>query len=112
MATPRFVIKKSTSGKFMFTLNAANGQVILTSQMYSQRAGVRNGIKSVKSNCKRDACFERRKSKNGLGYFVLKSMNGEVVGTSQRYKSGSGLRNGIASVKKNSGPAKIEDTTK
>ncbi len=111
MATkPKFVIKKSTNGKFMFTLHAANGQVILTSQMYAQRRSAANGVKSVKSNCRQDDCFERRKSRNGLGYFVLKSTNGEIVGTSQRYKSGSGLRNGIASVKKN-GKARVEDTT-
>ncbi len=111
MPAPKFILKRSSSGKFMFTLHAANGQVILTSQMYGQRRAAANGVKSVKSNCKRDACFERRKSRDGLGYFVLKSTNGEVIGTSQRYRSSSGLRNGIASVKKNGGPAKVEDQT-
>jgi hypothetical protein len=109
MPTPKFIIKKTTAGKFMFTLNAANSQVILTSQHYATRAGATNGVKSVKTNARRDDCIERRKSRDGLDYFVVLASNKEIIGQSQRYKSGSGLRNGIASVQKNASKATVDD---
>lgn len=109
MATAKFIVKKASNGKFMFTLNAANGQVILTSQQYANRAGATNGVKSVKASCKREDNFERRKSRDGLSYFVLMASNKEIIGQSQRYKSSSGLRNGIASVQRSAPGATVDD---
>ena len=44
-----FELKKS-GDKFHFVLKAGNGQVILSSQMYSSKATAMNGIESVKKN--------------------------------------------------------------
>jgi len=47
----RYDRKESTSsGKFYFTLKAANHQVIGTSQMYASASGRDRGIESVKAN--------------------------------------------------------------
>lgn len=47
------------------------------------------------------------------GYrFNLKAGNGEVIATSQTYKSMDSCKNGIESVKKNAPIANIEDQTK
>jgi len=43
----RFVKKQTPSGKFVFNLTSANGQVIGTSQTYASESGRNNGIKSV-----------------------------------------------------------------
>ena len=107
----KFTIKKSTNGKFLFNLVAGNGQVILTSEMYETRAAAQNGIKSVKTNSKQDARFERRESKKGQPYFVLKAKNGLEIGRSQMYKSADGMENGIKSVAKNAPTASIVDST-
>lgn len=46
------------------------------------------------------------------GYkFDLVATNGEVIASSQIYKSDSGLKNGIASVRKNAPDAAIENQT-
>ena len=46
------------------------------------------------------------------GYkFDLVATNGEVIASSQIYKSDSGLKNGIASVKKNAPVAAVENQT-
>ena len=45
------------NGKPYFNLKASNGQVIGTSQMYVDKAGMENGIASVKSNAQ-DAAVE------------------------------------------------------
>ncbi len=46
----KFVLKKGSSGKFHFNLQASNGQVIATSEAYESKAAAVNGIESVKSN--------------------------------------------------------------
>lgn len=46
----KFERLKSTNGKDYFNLKAINGQVIGTSQMYSSKDGMENGISSVKMN--------------------------------------------------------------
>jgi uncharacterized protein YegP (UPF0339 family) len=46
----KFVLKKGSTGKFHFNLQAANGQVIATSEAYESKASALNGIESVKRN--------------------------------------------------------------
>jgi uncharacterized protein YegP (UPF0339 family) len=46
----KFVLKKGSSGKFHFNLQASNGQVIATSEAYESKAAALNGIKSVQTN--------------------------------------------------------------
>ena len=46
----KFVLKKGSSGKFLFNLHASNGQVIATSEAYESKAAALNGIKSVQTN--------------------------------------------------------------
>jgi len=46
----RYERKETKSGKPMFNLKAANGQVIGTSEMYESTSGRDNGIESVKRN--------------------------------------------------------------
>jgi len=50
MAYPKFIIKKSSSGKFYFNLHAVNSQIIATSEMYETKDGCKNGIQSVMTN--------------------------------------------------------------
>lgn len=47
--------------------------------------------------------FELSKSKDGQFRFVLKAGNGEIILTSELYRSLSSAKKGIASVQKNSG---------
>lgn len=105
----KFEIYNDKRGEFRFRLKASNGQSILASEGYSAKAGCKNGIESVRKNCKDDACFDRLESKNGQPYFNLKSTNGQVIGSSERYSSTSAMENGIESVRKNAPNAKIED---
>jgi uncharacterized protein YegP (UPF0339 family) len=46
----KFVLKKGSTGKFHFNLQAGNGQVIATSETYESKESALNGIKSVKTN--------------------------------------------------------------
>lgn len=107
----KFEIKKSTNGKFFFNLKAGNGQIILSSEMYETKAACEGGIESVRKNAADEGRFEKRESKNGEPYFVLKAANGQEIGRSETYSSDSACQNGIESVQANAPNAEIVDTT-
>jgi uncharacterized protein len=97
----KYELKQTPSGKFMFNLKAANGQTILTSELYNDKTGAKNGIKSVMKNGGNALNFVKKSSKNGQPYFVLCAQNKEVIGKSEMYNGASGRNNGIASVMRN-----------
>jgi uncharacterized protein len=106
----KFVVTKRDNGKYHFNLKAGNGEIILSSQMYTTKSGAMNGVDSVKTNGVVEARFDKRSSSKDQPYFVLKAGNGEIIGTSEMYTSTSGRDNGIASVMKNSADAKVDDS--
>jgi uncharacterized protein len=107
----KFIITKRSNGEFQFNLKAGNGQVILTSEGYSNKSGCENGIESVRTNAPNDDRYDRLISKNDKPYFVLKAGNGQVIGTSEMYESAAGMENGIESVKSNAPDATVEDNS-
>ncbi len=107
----KFELKTSNNGEYMFNLIASNGQVILTSETYTERRSALNGIESVRINAPLDERFERRTSSGGQPYFVLKAANSVVIGRSQMYSSTAAMEKGIASVKNHAPDAELVDTT-
>ena len=107
----KFELKKTSSGKYMFNLKAANGQIILTSETYEAKSSALDGIESVKRNAVEDARYERKTSSKGQPFFVLKAGNGQVIGSSEMYSSPAGMENGISSVKTNAPTSAVEDLT-
>jgi uncharacterized protein len=111
MAAGKFELKKAKDGEFFFHLKAANGQIILASEMYTEKSSAENGIASVKKNAPDDGRYERKDTKNGHFMFNLKAANHQVIGTSQTYKSAESRDEGIASVKANAPFAPVADET-
>ncbi len=105
-----YELKKTTSGKPMFNLKAANHEVILTSETYESREAALNGIDSVRKNGPHESSYEKKVSVKNEPYFVLKAANGQVIGKSEMYTSEAGRDNGIASVMRNSPSEKIVET--
>lgn len=105
----KFEITTRKNGEFQFNLKAGNGEIILSSEGYKQKASCLNGIESVKKNSLEEKRFEMKEASNGKFHFNLKASNGQVIGTSQMYASESGCKNGIASVMKNAPEAEIKD---
>ena len=111
MGHPKFEVKATKGGHFMFNLTAKNGQVILTSQQYTTKAACMNGVESVKTNAPVDDRFKRLEAKNGDYYFDLTAGNQQVIGKSEMYSSKVNMENGISSVKENAPVAEPEETT-
>ena len=106
----RYEVSTASNGKFHFVLKAGNNEIILSSQMYADKAGAMAGCESVKKNGADDAMYERKTSAKDQPFFVLKAGNGQTIGTSEMYTAAAGRDNGIASVKKNCGAA-VKDLT-
>ena len=107
----KFELYKDKRGEFRFRLKASNGQTILASEGYKAKPSATNGIESVRKNAPSDARYERKETKNGQFRFNLKATNGQVIGTSESYKTEKSRDNGIASVTKNAPDAKVDDQT-
>ena len=111
----KFVMKQVASG-VKFDLKAGNGEVIATSEVYTTEKACKNGIESVRKNAQaagiedqtvegfekvKHPKFEVYTDKKGEFRFRLKATNGEIIATSEGYKSKPSCMNGIESVKKN-----------
>src|SRR5262245_25590531 len=107
----KFELKKSGSGQFYFNLKASNGEIILSSEMYTAKASAETGIESVKGNAPDENRYDRKTSQNGEWYFVLKARNGAVIGKSEMYTSAQAMENGIESVRHNAPDARVSDMT-
>lgn len=119
----KFLLKKTATG-FNFHLLAGNGEIIAVSEVYKAKPSCLNGIKSVKVNApvagvedqtqeNYEKClnpkFEIYESKNGEFRFRLRARNGQIIASSEGYKSLAGCKNGVESVKKNAQEAEIEE---
>lgn len=107
----KFHLKKSSDEQYRFVLKAGNGETILTSELYKQKASALNGIESVKKNAPIDARYDRKIDKAGHPRFNLKAANHEIIGTSESYNSEAAREIGIESVKKNAPEAAVVDET-
>jgi uncharacterized protein YegP (UPF0339 family) len=107
----KFEIKKSSNGKFFFNLKAANGQVVLTSEMYNSKPSALTGVEAVRKSVGRSDSFVRKTDKSGKAFFVLLAGNKEPIGHSEAYASMKSLEKGIASVQRNAPGAGLSDLT-
>ena len=108
---PKFELKDTSDGQFMFNLKAPNSEIILTSERYTTKLNALTGIESVKVNAPLDARYQRKTSVADEPYFTLSASNGEVIGTSEMYSSKQAREDGIESVKTNAPIATVDDST-
>jgi len=105
----KFELYQDKAGGYRFRLKASNGEIILVSEGYKQKASAENGVASVRENAPLDERYERKETSSGKPMFNLKASNGQVIGTSESYSSESARDNGIESVKKNAPDARLDD---
>lgn len=128
----KFIIKKTPSGAFNFSLLASNKQKIaVSSQVYTTKGACKKGMESVGKNAQRcidenrivdltlktpeeKTCpkFEIYLDKAGMFRYRLIAPNGESLAISEDgYKSKISCMNGIKSVGVNAINSQIEDMT-
>lgn len=128
----KFIINKTPSGAFNFSLYAVNKEKILVSSgIYTTKAACKTAMASIAKNAKR--CIDENRvedntlknpnpftypkfeiylDKAGLYRYRLFATNGESIAMSEDgYKSKSGCLNGIKSVAVNAQNAELQDDT-
>jgi len=118
----KFVVKEVNSGT-KFDLKATNGQIIASSEVYESKAACLKGIESVRKNAlvanlenqtvegfevAKNPKFEIYADKSNEYRFRLKAKNGQIIATSEGYKTLDSCKNGVESVRKNSEKATVE----
>ena len=118
----KFVVREVNSG-IKFDLKATNGQVIASSEIYKSKASCLKGVNSVINNApianledqtvedykvEKNPKFEIYNDKAGEFRFRLKAKNGEIIATSEGYKTMDSCKNGVESVRKNAANSAIE----
>jgi uncharacterized protein YegP (UPF0339 family) len=94
----RFQLFKGLDKQYYFHLRAGNGEIVLQSEGYKQRASAVNGIASVRSNAANASRFQVLEAQNGQHYFVLRASNGQVIGRGEMYASKYGAEQGVKTV--------------
>ena len=128
----KFIIKKTPTGMFNFSLFAANKEKIaVSSQVYTTKAACKKGMESIAKHAVKcieedrvedqtlktpvqKTCpkFEIYLDKAGLFRYRLIASNGESIAMSEEgYKSKNGVLNGIKSVSVNAVDPEIIDET-
>jgi len=105
------IFRSSKNDQYYFRLKARNGEIILASEGYIDKAGCKNGVASVRENAPKEERYARKTSVGGHPYFNLTSSNYKVIGVSEMYSSVAARENGIQSVKNNAPEATLVDLT-
>lgn len=104
----KFVLKRGANGHY-FVLLKDNGQVILTSQLYVSKAAALSGIEAVRRNAQRKEAFVIRQRADSTYHFIVKALNGEVVGVGESFPVKESAENVVDSVREYAPDAILKD---
>lgn len=111
MKNPKFqVFQSSKNSEYYYRLKTGNGEIILSSEVYTSRQNCLSRITSVRLNVLQDRHFIR-KDAAGNYTFNLKAANGEIIGRSGNYTTAANRENGIEAVKCDAPDAPTENIT-
>lgn len=95
----KWIIKEKGEGEFVAFLYANNGEIMLTSEIYTSEESARAGINTIRKNVD-GGTFVNYKDKNKNFYFKLKSVKNRILCVSETYKSEALAESAKESVKR------------
>lgn len=95
----KWIIKEKGEGEFVAFLYANNGEIMLTSEIYTSEESARAGIDTIRKNVD-VGTFVNYKDKNKNFYFKLKSVKNRILCVSETYKSEALAESAKESVKR------------
>lgn len=96
----QFTLTKSDDSQFIFQLKDDQEQVLFTSTPFATLSEAKAAIETLKDRAASFPNFERKKSPTNKMYFIVKSNDGRVIGSSERHSSIPALENSITDVNK------------
>lgn len=106
-----FVLKQNDNGEIYFNFLNSDGEVVLISGEYPDKALAEEAIKDLKVNSLMSQQLAAGKTKDGAQFFVIKGTNGDVLVKSALYTSQMVMDNALHCVKDNVCIAEVMDMT-
>jgi uncharacterized protein YegP (UPF0339 family) len=106
-----FVIKQNEEGEIYFNFLNNEGEIILISGGYTDKASAEEAIKDLKLNSLMSQQLAAGKTKDGAQFFVIKGSDGEILVKSALYNSAMVMDNALHCVKDNVCVAEVTDLT-
>ena len=106
-----FVLKQHENGEIYFNFQNSDGEVVLISDNYSDKALAEEAIKEVKVNSLMSQQLAAGRTKDGGQFFVIKGSNGDILVKSALYTSQMVMDNALHCVKDNVCIAEVMDLT-
>ncbi len=96
----KWSIEKKSDDEFVAKLSALNGEVMLSSEIYSTEKGARNGIATLIKNVTNTGKFEIYQDKNKNYYYKLKNATNRILCVGEIYKTKDQCEKAVESVKR------------
>ena len=104
----KWLIEKKSEGEYISKLLASNGEVMLSSEIYSSEEGARNGVQTIVRGVENgNFIIYQDKSKNY--YYKLKSTNNRIICVGEIYKEKDQCMKAVESVKRIAADCDIVD---
>ncbi len=109
---PYYILTQPEKGKFVFTLNAADGLVLLTSPGFTEKARALSRINAMRYAARKAENFETFTSDAGQFSFILRNTKKtEILGTGELYKTEENVSTAMSLVRAHARTAKLDDQT-
>lgn len=106
-----FVLKHNEDGEIYFNFLNSDGEIVLISGNYADKAEAEAAIKDVKLNSLMSQQLVAGKTRDGGQFFLIKGSNGDVLVKSALYTSQMVMDNALHCVKDNVCVAEVRDLT-
>jgi|GEM_PF-1791910 len=83
----RFIISRTRQKKFYFTVESQELTTLLTSEFYTSKTACKKGIITLKNAVRGIGRYQWVEENDNTVYFIIKSMNGQRLASSERYNS-------------------------
>ncbi|MDI3320133.1 DUF1508 domain-containing protein [Pinibacter soli] len=83
----RFIISRTRHKKFYFTVESQELTTLLTSEFYTSKTACKKGIVALKNAVQGIGRYQWVEEKDNTVYFIIKSINGQRLASSERYNS-------------------------
>ncbi|MBE7081169.1 MAG: DUF1508 domain-containing protein [Clostridiales bacterium] len=95
----KWIIERESDDEFVSKLIASNGEVMLTSEIYTTADGAKSGIETIIRSIVNDN-FTIYQDKNKNYYYKISSANNRLLCAGEIYKTKDGCLNAVESVKR------------
>lgn len=95
----KWIVKEKGEDEYVAYLYANNGEVILTSEIYSSADGAKKGVQTIKKNIANEN-FQIYCDKNGQYYFKLKTSGNRFLCVGETYPTENACLSAVESVKR------------